>query len=234
MPGKNNNNDKRKKLGRGGGDAKEITSSSTDASDGIYAFVKRVVDGDTIRARPVIMTARSKTQSGPLMMQGKTVTVRIAGIDAPELSQEFGEDAKMHLRELLSNKTMHRRALNNNNRHAVFPLVFLKYASPKRPYDRYGRLLADILYTPLKLLTDGDSGASNSSGHDTVSKDMLHDGYAWHFVRYSSDPVLQWSEDEARKTRRGLWWSATPGKTPPPQAPWEYRKLQKQKRRSSV
>ena len=44
------------------------------------------------------------------------------------------------------------------------------------------------------------------------------DGRAWHFKRYSSDPVLAEAEVEARKAKVGLW--SMPGAVPP----WEWRR----------
>jgi endonuclease YncB( thermonuclease family) len=40
---------------------------------------------------------------------------------------------------------------------------------------------------------------------------------AWHFKRYSDNPLLAIAEKEARAARKGLWKEDNP--TPP----WEYR-----------
>lgn len=67
--------------------------------------VKRVVDGDTY-----ILATGEK--------------VRMIGIDAPEMSTYFGNDAKKHLKELIQGKT-----------------VRIKADVMNRDKDRYGRLL---------------------------------------------------------------------------------------------
>lgn len=51
-----------------------------------------------------------------------------------------------------------------------------------------------------------------------VNQEMVRLGYAWHFKKYSDDPVLAKLEVEARKNRKGLWVEANPI------PPWEYRK----------
>ncbi len=67
-------------------------------------------------------------------------------------------------------------------------------------HDRYGRVLADIE-------ADGQG----------VSKQMVADGMAWHYTRYSKDAGLAAAEREARAARRGL----SADKAPVP--PWEWR-----------
>lgn len=66
--------------------------------------------------------------------------------------------------------------------------------------DRYGRRVA-------RVIVDGRD----------ASIDIIRAGYAWHFLKYSSDPVLDAAEREARAERRGLW--AQPGAVPP----WDFR-----------
>lgn len=72
--------------------------------------------------------------------------------------------------------------------------------------DRYGRTIART-YLP---------------GHPKeLGLMIIEAGYAWHFKKYSSDPVLARAEIEARKSKRGLWAD------PHPVAPWDYRKQKK-------
>jgi micrococcal nuclease len=67
--------------------------------------------------------------------------------------------------------------------------------------DRYGRTVAWIFH-----------------GNTNVNAELVRAGYAWHFRKYSDDLELQRLEDEARKSRRGLWVY------PNPVPPWEYRR----------
>jgi endonuclease YncB( thermonuclease family) len=86
-------------------------------------------------------------------------------------------------------------------------LVFGKDVEVKEYYpDRYGRMVARILV-----------------GGQDVSLELVKAGLAWHFKRYSSDPVLAEAEVEARRARVGLW--SMPGAVPP----WEWRSVRRGK-----
>ncbi len=72
-----------------------------------------------------------------------------------------------------------------------------------RPHDRdrYGRTVAEI------ILPDGRS----------LNRELVRNGFAWHYRRYSSDQTLEALEQEARDNRRGLWHDLHPV------PPWEFR-----------
>ena len=72
--------------------------------------------------------------------------------------------------------------------------------------DRNGRLIADGYI-------DGRS----------LSLVMIQQGFAWHFLKYSSDTTLADAEKKARAARIGLWADVKPI------APWEYRALKRKK-----
>lgn len=76
--------------------------------------------------------------------------------------------------------------------------------------DRYGRMLGKVLL-----------------GERWINRDMIEDGFAWHYKTYSTDAELTKAEDKARTAKVGLWAEKKPI------APWEYRKGQAA-RRSSV
>lgn len=67
--------------------------------------------------------------------------------------------------------------------------------------DRYGRVVAVILLDDLN-----------------VNMEMVRNGYAWHFKRYSTNLKYSKLERAARQAGWGLWADADPV------APWEYRK----------
>ena len=68
--------------------------------------------------------------------------------------------------------------------------------------DRYGRIVAVVLL------------------NDTlnINKEMVKNGYAWHFKRYSNNFQYHMLERNARKDELGLWVD------PDPLEPWEYRR----------
>ncbi len=74
--------------------------------------------------------------------------------------------------------------------------------------DRYGRTLARLVF----------------EGRD-VNRQMVADGLAWHFTRYSDDERLVAAEREARAAHRKPW------RDPAPVAPWEWRASEAERKR---
>ena len=66
--------------------------------------------------------------------------------------------------------------------------------------DRYGRIVG-------RVKIDGKA----------LSLELVKAGLAWHYKKYSDDPVLADAEKQARARRIGLW------SMPHPVPPWEYR-----------
>jgi len=71
--------------------------------------------------------------------------------------------------------------------------------------DKYGRTIATIVRKQDQL---------------NVNREMVKQGMAWHFARYSDDTELAKLQSEAQQKERGLWslYHYT--------EPWEYRKHQ--------
>lgn len=67
--------------------------------------------------------------------------------------------------------------------------------------DRYRRLIANVFY--------GDSIHLNHQ--------LVQNGLAWHYVKYSKDTILQSLEDQAKANKIGLW------QDPNAISPWEWR-----------
>jgi len=78
----------------------------------------------------------------------------------------------------------------------------------KTGVDMYGRTLG------WSYLEDGRE----------LGAEMIRAGYAWHYKFYNDDEHLAALEIEAKAAQRGLWRDKNP------QAPWDYRKQQRQKR----
>lgn len=51
-----------------------------------------------------------------------------------------------------------------------------------------------------------------------INKEMVQEGWAWHYKQYSNDPELAHAEESARSSRKGLWADANPI------APWDFRR----------
>jgi micrococcal nuclease len=98
------------------------------------------------------------------------------------------------------------QAYGQRAKQAVSALAFGKTVTVVvKGQDRYRRTLGEV------LLADGSS----------LNKQLVRDGWAWQYKRYSSDRVLAALEAEARQARRGLW--ADPHARPP----WEFRQSQR-------
>ena len=78
--------------------------------------------------------------------------------------------------------------------------------------DRYGRTVGEVY-------ADGVC----------VGCELVREGHAWVFRRYTDDPVLFELEAEARAARRGLWSLPEAQRTPP----WEWRAAGREAARAS-
>ena len=75
--------------------------------------------------------------------------------------------------------------------------------------DRYRRSIANVKY--------------DDSLH--LNYEIVKNGLAWHYVKYSKDTILQKLEDKARASKIGLW--ADKNAIPP----WEWRANKKKKKK---
>lgn len=71
----------------------------------------------------------------------------------------------------------------------------------KKDVDRYGRTIARVIY----------------NGKD-LSEELVKEGFAWHYKKYSDDEFLSRLEIQARRSGVGLWCEDDPV------APWCFRK----------
>ena len=74
--------------------------------------------------------------------------------------------------------------------------------------DRYGRILGDIYL-----------------GKRWINKELVAEGWAWHYKKYSTDIRLAEAEGEAIKNRNGIWQD-----TLIPVPPWEFRLMKRRER----
>ena len=75
--------------------------------------------------------------------------------------------------------------------------------------DRYGRVVGKVYVDNLD-----------------VNRQLVADGHAWVYRKYSKDPGLLSAEAAARKDKRGLWTLPEAERVPP----WEWRKAQRDKK----
>jgi endonuclease YncB( thermonuclease family) len=104
-----------------------------------------------------------------------------------------------------------------------------------QPYgSRAKQALSDLAYG--KTLSIEDEGLDRygrtigliHAGQENVNADLVSEGAAWVYRRYSHDPALLANEAQAKAAKRGLWALPEAQRIPP----WEWRKEQKTRRES--
>ena len=160
-----------------------LLASPASAADLLEGRVVRIADGDTL-------TVLTNSQS--------QVKVRLAGIDAPERAQPFGERSKQNLARLVAGKPVEVRW-------------------HKR--DRYGRVVGQVwVVSPDARCQGGGCPKTLDAGLAQVTV-----GLAWHYKKYAGEQSEEdreryaFAEVEARAKRAGLWREADAV------APWEWR-----------
>lgn len=149
--------------------------------------VIRAVDGDTIKVLVLYNAAIQENHRKTIRVRHysahQTVTMRIHGIDAPERRQAYGKVSSQFVQREVVGKTIQ--------------IVIYNHA------DRYGRIIADVIYDGGKRLS-----------HESVIA-----GMSWWYHQYDRrDQDLQNAQNIARSRRQGLW------KDDRPIAPWDWRK----------
>lgn len=151
-------------------------------------LVVDVSDGDTITARC--------GEAGTY----EQVKVRLAGIDAPEKAQPFGNRARQALAELTFGKPARLECTKT---------------------DRYSRSVCNVWVAP--------ASASAGPQTLDAGLAMVSVGMAWWYRAYVREQTPQargqyeFAEMEAKAKRVGLWADAEP--TPP----WEWRKAKRER-----
>jgi endonuclease YncB( thermonuclease family) len=151
----------------------------------MICLVVGVADGDTL-------TARCPTQSDTHPYE--QVRVRVAGIDAPERGQPFGQKAKQAMSDLAYRQQV-------------------KLDCRKR--DRFGRLVCDVHVK---------AGPQAGGYEVDAGLRLVEQGMAWWYRAFAREQTAgqrrqyEAAEDRARKAQAGLW------RDQQPIAPWQWRK----------
>jgi endonuclease YncB( thermonuclease family) len=123
--------------------------------------------------------------------------IRLAGIDAPEKGQPFGDRSKQSLSRWVYDQT-----------------VRIEWSK----LDKYGRMVAIVRVAP-----PGGCAASPCPATLDVNLAQIAAGFAWHYKQYDNEQTKQdrlaygIAEQHARDQKLGLW------KDPDPVPPWEWR-----------
>ncbi|WP_300597793.1 thermonuclease family protein [Niabella sp.] len=97
-----------------------------------------------------------------------------------------------------------KQPFGNRAKQFVSDRCFGKYVAllQHHQYDRNKRLIAEV------ILDDGQN----------LNKELVRNGLAWHFKKYSDDAAYAALETAARQQRKGLWADEAP------MPPWEWRR----------
>ena len=161
-----------------------IFASSVSAGN-LQGKVVKVTDGDTLTLVDI---------------NGFSHRVRLAGIDAPEKSQYYGQESTKNLEWLVYNKG-----------------VTIEYSR----HDRYGRIIGKIM---VNQKSDAFCFLIDCIRKVDVGLEQVKVGMAWHYKRYEKEQTVEdrnffsSAERMARKSKIGLW------KDKNPIPPWKWRR----------
>lgn len=150
----------------------------------------------------------------PFLLFSQTKTYKVIGVkdgDTVELLMD-GKPQVVRLSNIDCPEK--KQPFGNNAKQFVSDLCFGKMVkvSGNGKKDRNKRLIAEI------ILSDGKN----------INKELVKNGLAWHFKRYSKDNSYDILERQAQKQKLGLW------KDKNPIAPWNWRKSRKSSSLKSI
>lgn len=140
-----------------------------------------VADGDTI----TVLDAERQQHK-----------IRVAGIDAPEKKQPFGQKSKQSMSDMVFNREV-------------------EIVGNKR--DRYGRTIGKVMFA------DSNCNAQGCPKIHDAGLIQITSGLAWWYRKYAREQVPQdratyeAAETQAKERRTGLWGELNPV------PPWEFR-----------
>ena len=174
-----------------------IIALEDPGTDTIKAPVLKVVDGDGFLTK----IRAFEITDNPQDQQELTVTALFGFIDAPEIGQPGGREAKDYLTALIGGKWVE--------------LIILTKMDTGQSVDKYGR----IVCVPFLTLDYSAGEFRTSSKHrHTISTfgtpllvtrnielEMVINGWAWVLERYGPDERYLAALDEAKRHKRGIW-----------------------------
>lgn len=165
--------------------------------------VLRVFDGDGFLTRIAVPGRSAEIE----------VSIRLGFIDAPEMDQPGGHEARDFLHSLIGGQWVELVILTKMDtggivdRHGrVVAIPYLKHMPDPRPTG------SSLLSTVLHRIVAGGNAWRN------VELEMVLNGWAWVLERYGPDERYLEALDDARRHKRGIWALADNVH------PWEFKK----------
>jgi endonuclease YncB( thermonuclease family) len=156
----------------------------------------------------------------------RRVPLRLAFIDAPEMGQPLGAEAKEFLHKSIAGKTLRLDPIG-------------KESTGGMPIDPFKRMLCMAYLTEEMQVGEAgyflngryNVGVVNRARSVTrnVEIEMVVNGWAWVTEQYAFDREEEYfaAQDDARRERRGLWAMDNP------EPPWEFKRRQKVRRKTT-
>jgi micrococcal nuclease len=174
-----------------------IIALENPGTDTIKAPVLKVIDGDGFLTK----IRAFEVTDNPQDQQELTVTARFGFIDAPEVGQPGGREAKDYLTALIGGKWVE--------------LVILTKMDTGQSVDRYGRIVCvpflTLDYSAGEFITSSKHRHTvNTFGTPlivtrNIELEMVINGWAWVLERYGPDERYLVALDEAKRHKRGIW-----------------------------
>ncbi|MBL3705629.1 hypothetical protein GI582_23280 [Sulfitobacter sp. BDSS02] len=184
----------------------------------VEAQVSRIFDGDGILAKVVVPNWKGRSGS----TKTTEVAVRFGFIDAPEMGQPGGQEAKEFLTRLIGGHSLR--------------LAVLTKMDVGSSFDAYGRIVSVPYLTQTYSSADFEDEmgcrhkASTFGGGANVTRnvelEMVLNGWAWVLEHYAPDERYLWALRDAQANRRGIWSANSV------EAPWEFKKRSKKAAKS--
>lgn len=143
----------------------------------------------------------------PLLLFSQTKTYKVIGVKDGDTIELLMDGKPQVVRLSNIDCPEKKQPFGNNAKQFVSDLCFGKMVevSGNGKKDRNKRLIAEI------ILSDGTN----------INKELVKNGLAWHFKKYSKDNSYDILEKQAKKLKLGLW------KDKNPTAPWDWRRSRK-------
>lgn len=161
----------------------------------LFLSIVNVAIAETINCQVVAITDGDTIRC--LTDDKEQLKIRLYQIDAPETKQAFGNKSKQALSDLIFNKQVKIKTHGK---------------------DKYRRTLGTI------LLTDYSHGYCKTrqekpcTSIKIINLEMINKGMAWYYPFAKNNDQYKQAEEQARKSKIGLWADKNPV------APWEFRK----------
>ncbi len=152
------------------------------------------------------------------------VSFRFAFIDAPEMAQPLGAEAKEFLHSAIVGTTLRLEAIG-------------KESTGYMPIDAYKRMLCMAFLTEemgvgeVQYFLNGKCNVGLAKSARPVTRnielEMIVNGWAWVTEQYAFDREEDYfaAQEDARRERRGLW------KIENPEPPWDFKRRHKFRRK---